>query len=416
MLLCSVNEIEPGMHVAASVRHPARPDMELVARGLELDDALIRRLQGFGVPRIWVDHDATRDLDNKLCVDASPARRAVLEKLQASFRAASAGTISSVEVAGYRQTIMDLVCELTSHRGLAPLAERLAGSPGSMFEHCASVAYLSILVALELETYIVNQRGKLDVENARDLTALGIGAMLHDIGKLAIDQPKAAGIDARLIDQLEQAGETPEDRARFRSLLDAYRQHPVLGYQMLESARAPASARQVVLGHHQRWDGGGFPDMSKVTGGRIEGTQKGEKIHIFSRIVAAADLLEHLMRDASGKQRPVIAALHAFRSPKFDGWFDPVVQDTVLRKVPPFAVGSQVRLSDGRAGVVLEPNPVQPCMPVVRLLAGDVDSAEVLTLSGQSQLMIVSCAGENVEPYLFFVPEQEPLAKRFMFA
>jgi len=416
MLLCSVNEIEPGMFVAAGVRHPARPETELVARGLELDGDMIRRLQNFGVSRIWVDHDATRDLDSKLAVDASPARRAVLDKLKESFREASAATISAADLVGYRQSVMDLVCELTSNRGLAPLAERLASGSGTMFEHSASVAYLSVLVALELETYIVKQRGKLDADHARDITALGIGAMLHDIGKLTADAPSTRVLDVRHMEQLTSQRDGSDADQDIKAELCDYCEHAVLGYRMLESARAPASARQVVLGHHQRWDGQGFPDMSKVTGGRIEGAQQGEKIHIFSRIVGAVDLLEHLMRDASGNERPVIAALHEFHSSKYDGWFDPVIRDTVLRKVPPFAVGSRVRLSDGRAAVILEPNPVQPCMPIVRVLENDVESAQVIELADQSDLMIVVCAGEAVEQYLFFLPEEEPLAKRIMLA
>lgn len=419
MLLCSINEIESGMVVAATVRHPSRPEMELVSPGLILDRDLIDRLKRFEVLKMWVDHDATHDLDKKLEVSASPARQAVFKQLQESFRHASASTISSADIAAYRQTVMDLVCELTSNRDLVPLAERLANSSGDLFAHCASVAYLSVLVALELETYVIKQRQTLNTDHARDLAALGIGAMLHDIGKLAGEDKSANELSVLDAEELieQQPGLEPDGvKAKvLAACARAYRGHTLLGYRMLEHARAPASARQIVLGHHQRWDGSGFPDMGEVTGNRIKGTQAEGKIHIFSRIVGAANVLERLLRDASGTQRPVIAALHAFGSDRFDGWFDPVVRDTVLRKIPPFSVGSQVRLSDGRAAVVLEPNPVQPCMPTVRILEDDVDRAEVIELNQNQGLTIVSCAGEDVEPYLFFLKEEQPLAARLVF-
>ena len=50
-----------------------------------------------------------------------------------------------------------------------------------------------------------------------------------------------------------------------------------------------------------------------------------------------------------GKPRPTVYALADLLSPRFDGWFDPVVMSYLLRLVPPFMIGSVVQLSDGTA-------------------------------------------------------------------
>ena len=68
------------------------------------------------------------------------------------------------------------------------MTEQLIGGPGRLFTHSANVAYLSVLIGIDLETYIVQQRSRLDQHHARDITALGMGAMMHDIGKSILEE------------------------------------------------------------------------------------------------------------------------------------------------------------------------------------------------------------------------------------
>src|SRR5262249_37883776 len=150
----------------------------------------------------------------------------------------------------------------------------------------------------------------------------------------------------------------PEDKG------EGYDRHTLDGYKMLRLSRGAASVTQAALNHHQRFDGSGWPDMAVATQNRRSGTQSGRQIHIFTRIVAAANVLDNLMRSATGDRLPPAAALHAFASSRFDGWFDPVVRRAALRRIPPFAVGSQVKLSDGRKAVVIAPSMENPCRPM----------------------------------------------------
>lgn len=404
------------MSIAAAVMHPTRPETELVKPGFLIDQRLIGRLKDFGVERVWIDHDATRDLDKQIKVGKSQGQQRMLEALKSSVREAAGSTISAADVLSYRQAVMDMICELMGCPALAALAERMNRcNDGEMLRHGANVAYLSILVGLELETYIIEQRPKLAVEHARDLTALGIGAMLHDVGKIAEANKAAKELNALSEHRLLEHGsweERSEDGTPLLSAQQAYRNHCLVGYRLLEKANAPASARQIVLTHHQRWDGQGYPEMQEVTRGRQEGTQAQEKIHIFSRIVAAADLLDHLLHEANENGRPVIAALKAFQGSEFASWMDPVIRDAVLRTIPPFAVGSHVRLSDGRCVAVIAPNPIQPCRPVLRELDERAQrAAEPIALSEHPGITITHLVGEPVGEYLFQLAERAPLAK-----
>ena len=103
-----------------------------------------------------------------------------------------------------------------------------------------------------------------------------------------------------------------------------------------------------------------------------------------------------------------MAALSDFASTRYDGWFDPVVRRAVLRHLPPFAIGSQVELSDGRNAVVICPNSRQPCRPTVRLLdETDAVSGRPITLDlvEHRLVCVTSCVGEAVHRWLFELPE-----------
>jgi putative nucleotidyltransferase with HDIG domain len=93
------------------------------------------------------------------------------------------------------------------------------------------------------------------------LSVLRLGALLHDVGKLAV--PPAV---------LLKPG--PLTDAEFERV----RRHPSAGVQMLRSLGAPREILPSVLHHHERWDGDGYPR------GRAGG-----EIPIEARILTVAD-------------------------------------------------------------------------------------------------------------------------------
>mgnify|MGYP006268687863 CR=1 FL=1 len=411
------------MVVAASVMHPRRDRIELLSPGFSLDSRTIKRLQQLEVRRLWVHHDAAADLDAILDPSMGGCRRRIGEALKDSFSRMSQQTLTVSGVVGMRQLVMDLICELTANRKLAALTEQMIGVGGDLFVHGSSVAYLSIVLGLELETYIIQQRSRMDPERARDLTGLGLGSMLHDIGKLAPspeseDSKRAEDPDARVdlarlhlcdldVDRLEAL-------AQRRGAIRRYLAHPRRGYELLRDKRAPASGTQVVLSHHRLFDGRGFPEVVPAEKERHAGAQVGEGIHVFSRIAAAADALDGLLRRNEG--RPAIAALHEVLGSAYEGWFDPVVRDTLVRRLPPFAIGSRVVLSDGRPAAVVTPSLLQPCRPRVRLLSEADRNADgsypTIDLREQRELAIAEAEGVDVTPWRFELAEQEPLAAK----
>lgn len=396
MLLINIEDVEPGMKVGALVIHPGAPDLALLKPGAELKPVILARLRRLGISQLWVEHDLTADLDAAVAPGLTMVKLEVYHQLKQDLAQMARQTISNAQIQTYRQAVTGLVSELVATRDFAGLTDQLFASEGGQFTHSTNVAYLSTLVGLELKTYILEERSKHPGRRVDNMVSLGLAGMLHDIGKM--------GLSGKASEHHEVLGVSEAQD------LEEYKRHPLIAYQMLRKIEISATARQAVLNHHQRFSGSGWPDMAEVTAGRLRGLLAGHKIHIFTRIVSAANVLDNLLRDADGTQRPPVAALHDFASPRFNGWFDPVVRLAVLRRIPPFAVGSQVRLSDGQSAVVIAPNLRQPCRPTVRLLDKSPQPSELphttLNLADHRALHITAYAGVDVEKWLFELPAE----------
>ncbi len=109
-----------------------------------------------------------------------------------------------------------------------------------------------------------------------DMYHIERGALLHDIGKIGIP-------DAIL---LKPGKLTPEEWVEMKK-------HPEIGYEMCRKINTLQQASQIVLHHHEMWDGGGYPFALK-----------GEEIPLGARLFAVADTL-----DAMTSNRPYREAL-----------------------------------------------------------------------------------------------------------
>ena len=92
------------------------------------------------------------------------------------------------------------------------------------------------------------------------------GALLHDLGKI--------GISDRIL--LKPGKLTPEEWVEMR-------RHPEIGYWILAGASDLGAASEIVIAHHERWDGEGYPN-------RLSGT----KIPLGARIFSVVDAFDAL--------------------------------------------------------------------------------------------------------------------------
>ena len=198
------------------------------------------------------------------------------------------------------------------------------------------------------------------------LSVLGIGLLLHDIGKLAVPA-----------EILQKPGPLTDDEWL------AMRAHTTLGVGILQHAEGISPlARAVVRSHHERWDGTGYPSR-----------QVGAQIHQFARIASVADVFDALTSDRHYRRaRPIHEAWEHIVS-RAGRDFDPEVVEVFRSSVAPYPPGTGVVLSDGFCGIVKEVRQDFVSRPIVRVI---MDSSGVaippveIDLSRSPGLTIVS--------------------------
>lgn len=135
------------------------------------------------------------------------------------------------------------------------------------------------------------------------LRQLGVGAVLHDVGKIGLP-------DSVLC---KKGPLTPADWVLVR-------RHPEIGRRMLAGISFLRESLDAVTHHHERWDGRGYPSGLA-----------GEAIPLLGRIVAVADAYDAMTSDRS--HRRALAAEDAFAEVAGGRGhaFDPAVVDAFVR-------------------------------------------------------------------------------------
>ena len=138
---------------------------------------------------------------------------------------------------------------------LAELAERLELKDGYAAGHTTAVSRLAVAIARKLGLA------------AEELRRVELGALLHDVGKLAV--PDRILTKPGPLDELEWA---------------TMRRHAASGERLLVHIVDLPDVVAVVRSHHERWDGRGYPDG-----------KRGEQIPFAARIVAVADAFQAMI-------------------------------------------------------------------------------------------------------------------------
>lgn len=380
MLRVDLNQVRPGMLLALPVLHPRTPRQVLLRPGYRLEGHTVRRLRELHVRYVYVQYPRLAFLARRLSVRVAQHQAAVVATLTDVFEIAQQHTAARLPYDAYCRTIADLVRALAEEPDAALFMGDLLQGGDELLRHSAAVTHLAVLMGLRLGGYVVRQRPLIAPERAAEVTNLGVGAMLHDVGVVQLDP---------LVRQrYELSGDETDP---------AWRQHPKLGYELVRGQLDP-SAAAVVLHHHQRVDGSGYAgtDMPILDG---------ERIHIFARIAAVADQFDRIRRPPNLVEQPTVWALHAMTHRGLARRFDIASLRALLAVVPAYPPGSIVRLSDGQWAAVIDHDPRHPCRPMVLPIEhpADLDCAERDSLDlrrADAAALDLAAEGHDIPPQL----------------
>lgn len=234
----------------------AMPGMD----GIELYKAIRQRPEGAAVPFIFVTARGTREdifAAKALGVDDYITKPATRTELLTAVRA--------------RLQRSDELLLLQLKAVLRAMANAIEARAGVYtLRHVEAVNAYAQAMALELAW------------DDFQLEGLEFGAILHDVGKI--------GVPEKILSK-----EGPLDEAEWAEM----RMHPVYGAHMIEGNPYLDSALPLVMHHHERWDGKGYPDGLA-----------GEAIPLGARLLAVADTYHAMTSDRA--YRPALASDKAF--------------------------------------------------------------------------------------------------------
>ncbi len=348
MLRVPVHKIEPGMILARPVAMPFDTRRYLLQRDMEVPMDMVPRLKEMGVLEVWVRHRDLEFLEDIIDEGLGERQREVYHHVRQNFEAIMSGAALELDIAHFTSSISELFGFLKGSSCGNVLLQKLDAFDNYLMSHSTNVCYLALLLGMKLERYLIDQRTFKSPRDAKDLQLLGLGMLLHDVGKMRI-APEILNKPGKL---------TPEE-------MEEIKRHPTYGYEMVRGEVAPM-AEQVVLNHHQRWDGRGYPSRIDKATGQTLPPLEGKQIPVFCRIATVCDVYDAATTNRCYQRAKLpVRVLHEMRT-ICRGFFDPVVERAFYEIIPPFPIGQVVTLSNGMQAVVVDFNPRHPLRPKVQ--------------------------------------------------
>lgn len=303
-----INELQPGM-IAAKNIYNAESNL-LLAAGQRLTSSHIFRLESQKVGSVYIHNNLLGDTE-------------IPEILQEEMRISSVGEVKKTfsrckagennEISGLQQVVGTILDEVMTNRNVMIQLTDIRLYDDYTFAHSVNVCVLSMMLGAALGY------------SKPKLQEVGMGALLHDIGKTLL--PPAL---------LNKPGKLTAEE------MQTIQTHAMAGFEILRRERSlPVTAAHVALAHHEKLDGSGYPQQLKD-----------EQIPEYSRIVAIADIYDAITSDRPYRQAFLPHEAYNMMMEMSGLHLDPIMLASFFQLVCIYPVGSLVELDSGEFAVV----------------------------------------------------------------
>lgn len=335
MRLLSINVLQEGMVVGRSIWNEA--GHPLLQKGVVISNGMIRRLHQLNIQYIYIDDKLSEGIEIPELVTPAKRNQAV-KTITDSFKsiknvdAKRASYILDEQSKELTNIVEDLLNSILNSDEMLTVLTDVFLYDEYLFQHSFQVALYSITIAKEMGY------------SYDDLRLIGIGAMLHDVGKLLVSN-----------DILLKPGRLTNEE------YEEMKQHARYGFDILRNLHSISLiVAHCAFQHHERLDGSGYPR------GLVD-----FEIHPFAKIIGVADVFDAVTSDRvyRGKMLPS-EAIEILEAGSGTIYSEAVV-DALKRGVVQYPNGMMVKLVDGRRGVVSKQNPTKATRPFIRIIEED---------------------------------------------
>ncbi|PLS18081.1 hypothetical protein CVD28_10430 [Bacillus sp. M6-12] len=356
MRLINTNTLIPGLKLGRSLYNER--GQILLNESVELTERMIQRLRELEIPFVYIQEPRTEHIEPAKSISEELKREAVKtivdtfaqiekEDLKASF-------VIEKAAKRFNSLIRHILQEINNNKELLTLLADVFIHDNYIFTHSLNVTLYSLAIGIEMKL------------NQKQIEMLGMGAILHDVGKMLVPAEILMKPDKLSVEEFEEI-----------------KKHSDLGFHLLRNAvTVPLIVAHCAYQHHERLDGSGYPRGIK-----------GGEIHLFGRIIAVADVFDAVTSNRVYRKAMLphegLEILYAGSGIQFES----KIIEAFRRAVAIYPVGLMVELSDGRKGIVSKQNTGLSDRPVIEVLEEndkEVDPYEV-NLKDRIDLMIVGC-------------------------
>ncbi|WP_257391618.1 HD-GYP domain-containing protein [Halalkalibacter krulwichiae] len=236
-----------------------------------------------------------------------------------------------VEMYDIRKIFVPLFNSAIKHSYVLPKLHHYSNKEDYLYHHCVYVGILAAVVGKNLHL------------DQREWLQIGFGGALADAGmaRVAPTITKKAG-------------------ALTAAEFEDVKKHPIYSYKMLMEVTGVSDiTRLIVLQHHERYDGSGYPF-----------TIGSKKIHLFSQIVAVADVYHAMTSERYYRiKRSPFQVLEDLSRQQF-GKFDVRVIEALLQTLIRLSNGDRVRLTSGEEAEIMFVGPHNRTKPIIKIKPG----------------------------------------------
>ncbi|QGU00839.1 Metal-dependent phosphohydrolase [Candidatus Syntrophocurvum alkaliphilum] len=320
-----IDNLKPGMEVARRIY--SSDSRILINAGIKLTEAYIQRLKQMGIASVYIIDEAFGDVENAPDVVSEQTRLKTAKIVKDGFNLIEQER--KINIKSVQNTVNNIIDELLSNLNILVNLTDIRAFDDYTFGHSVNVCILSVMTAMTLGY------------NNLKLKELGMGALLHDIGKTQVDKSILTKNDDL----------TPEE-------FEEVKKHAEYGFKLLKNYDdISLLSAHIAYQHHERWDGNGYPRKLQ-----------GEEIHEYARIVGVADVYDALLSD-----RPYRPAYSIKQSidvlNRMKGiYLDEKCVDALISNIAIYPLGSIVQLNTGDYGIVVDINKTTPSKPIIRVV------------------------------------------------
>lgn len=257
MRIISINQCQPGDTLARSIY--LDNGTTLVGAGVVLTQRMLDRLNTLNITKMYIQDERISDivLDEPI---SEQTRREALSIIHDTFRKVQEApqkwrqTFANQDFGRqFRQVMSSVIDELKRNRSAMSLLGNASASDHYIVGHSFNVALYTTALAMKAGF------------TERELIEIGMGAMLHDVGKMAIP-----------LEIVTKPGKLTEEE------YEVMKTHTEIGFEMLRRQDdIPLLAAHCAFQHHERLNGTGYPRQLK-----------GDEIHLYGRILAVCDVFD----------------------------------------------------------------------------------------------------------------------------